>query len=162
MFELFILVGCVSALGAGIMAFVNNHRAAVVQYHIEGEPQRLALTASAEEKHAAIPLEIRQELDQSPEWWDGQFHQALEKAGAEKILDGDWTPEVIEQHSADGRVVMHYTQEHPYELDGCICSHCEGIHNRDLEEARESRRQRWLRAQDPFTTLAKFHREGRG
>lgn len=67
----------------------------------------------------AIPPALRAELDQTPEWWVGRYHELLEMIDAPVVLGETW-----EMHSANGDVVVAY-DERGY--PDCTCHRCRRI-----------------------------------
>lgn len=71
-----------------------------------------------------IPKEIQEEIDMTPGWWDSMYHKMLEKTGADSIAV-PYEPEYIEEHSANGNVVLlSVTPEPPPVLLDCTCARC--------------------------------------
>lgn len=82
-----------------------------------GPAQPLALTAGP----SRISPEVQAELDQTPEWWDRQFHKALEASGADvTTVDDEYE---YEERSWDGRVAVIHRHKEEY-IDGCLCLQC--------------------------------------
>lgn len=72
---------------------------------------------------AALSPEIRDELDQTPAWWDRQFHALLEASGAQcEVLE---RAEITEK-SFDGRVNVTYATECKV-FSECTCIDCHRI-----------------------------------
>lgn len=79
-----------------------------------------------EAPRSRISPEVQAELDQTTEWWDSEFHRALELSGAEVV---EVIPEEYEEHTEAtyrgdrilSKVVIR--AEH-HVLAGCSCSRC--------------------------------------
>lgn len=67
---------------------------------------------------------VRAELEQTPRWWDDQFHRLLVACGAEYREFGE--VEYIEQRSLAGPDYVQ-TIPAPRAYLGCTCQHCKGV-----------------------------------
>lgn len=79
-----------------------------------------------EAPRAHISSEVQAELDQTTEWWDSEFHRALELSGAEVL---EIAPEEYEVHteatySGDRILSKVLIQAEHHVLAGCSCSRC--------------------------------------
>ncbi len=77
-----------------------------------------------------IPADIKEELDQTPRWWDKQFHKLLESSGAEEVHVGE--PEIIEVYSGTGDRYIYEERPVSY-LRGCICKECHFVELLDFD-----------------------------
>lgn len=69
----------------------------------------------------AIPREIQEEIDQTPGWWDKQYHKLIARL-EQKIEHGE-VEYVVDQTLAS--VGAYYTRiEPPYEYPSCPCGNC--------------------------------------
>lgn len=82
------------------------------------EPARIIPGAKAP---LAITADVRKELDSTPEWWDEQFHKALEASGEEAVdvIEGDI---IIER--VGGSELSYHSPDIPL-YDGCLCRQCQ-------------------------------------
>lgn len=70
---------------------------------------------------ATISPELRAELDQTPEWWDRQFHTALRSSGAIELEYGE--VEYVEHNTfITGAVLEPITR--PRAILACPCADC--------------------------------------
>lgn len=90
------------------------------------EPESLVSGESvpAVEPPKPIPSHIREELDQTPAWWDKQFHNLLDSTGDARV-DNDDVEEIAEMTAA-GVVCIYYVGPQ-YALVSCTCSGCRSI-----------------------------------
>ncbi len=70
-----------------------------------------------------IPLEVQQEINQDPEWWDREFHKELAKVQPKLEIDTG-EDEYIEERSFTSGVIMMHRIPKPYEYLGCTCRDC--------------------------------------
>lgn len=70
----------------------------------------------------AIPADIRAEIDQTPQWWDRQFHRLTGESGAIELEYGEI--EYVEERSLTGPAIWR-TLPRPTAYLSCICSECE-------------------------------------
>ncbi|UVG35263.1 membrane protein [Microbacterium phage Cece] len=68
-----------------------------------------------EARRAEIPKDIQDEIDQSPAWWDKEFHNRLEASGAKVVAR-----HVEEYTDQEG---MYHAREYKA-LEGCECQNC--------------------------------------
>jgi hypothetical protein len=71
-----------------------------------------------------IPAAIQAEIDQTPEWWNSLFHNALVASGAEFQTDPEFEPEYIDVRSADGTIMLEEFYPGPKWLEDCSCYAC--------------------------------------
>ena len=74
-----------------------------------------------------VSPEVQAELDQTTEWWDSEFHRALELSGAEVVEIIPEEYESVSMSSYGGAYVLHervVIQEEHHVLAGCSCSRC--------------------------------------
>lgn len=134
MIEILILstVG-VSALGALVSGAYSWFNRGIQERKFHANPDREApmpgRTIAAgvtqpmlEARRAEIPKDIQDEIDQTPDWWDKEFHNRLEASGAKVVAR-----HVEEYTDRDG---LHRTREYKA-LEGCECSQCVGIMSGD-------------------------------
>jgi hypothetical protein len=98
-----------------VMARLEDKRAAAAE--VEPTPDRRKDVTPIS---THISPEVRAELDETPEWWDKRFHEAL-RAVETPILHGE--PEYFEERTLDGRVAWHQTFQ-AVELPSCTCEDC--------------------------------------
>lgn len=79
-----------------------------------GPAQPLALTAGP----SKIPASVQAEIDETPEWWDKKFHEAMVASGAQVVEIED---DEITVHSCDGSAAVVYRQTF---VEGCSCRRC--------------------------------------
>lgn len=74
----------------------------------------------------SIPRAIKEEIEQTPKWWDGEFHKLLLKSGepTSTLVDETWEPDVITEKSANGSVCIQYVQSRPTYFESCMCGSC--------------------------------------
>lgn len=69
----------------------------------------------------AIPREIREEIDQTPEWWDREFQRLSHRTANRTVHEVEYVTEVT---MMNGARIMHPTRELA-SYDGCDCAECE-------------------------------------
>lgn len=130
--ELILLIVFTAAASTGITAVLRSgvtSRKFNVRPELEApEPAaRMSLGVSAPlaieaPDRSHIPKEIRDELDQTPGWWDKQFHKALESSGDEVVYRE--LGEYIEERTANGEAAVMHQMPDKVVLSNCTCREC--------------------------------------
>jgi hypothetical protein len=102
----------ISGLAAGIYMALHFWNTAPL------EPVEAPVTTT----QVPIPREIRQEIDQDPEWWDREFHKELSRVSPKVEIDTG-EDEYIEEVTFMGGSTLFVIPK-PYEYLGCTCRDC--------------------------------------
>lgn len=126
MFELIVAGVAVSAIASACVTSVVSWWNARKRYHLSPIPFHHPLEqkyqTAIEAPKAPIPKEIRDEMEQTTDWWDRQYHAALEKSGAKVIAR--IVGESYDEYTFGGKHVFHHTEPDRKALAGCECREC--------------------------------------
>lgn len=119
MVEWFLLTSSIPGVVAGVMILSR-----VINARIRPKPWVTSAALLSSGEYILTPPKIspaiRAELDQTPEWWDKQFHDALLKVES-PVLYGE--PEYIEERSITGVRAVHMVYQ-ASALQSCTCGSC--------------------------------------
>lgn len=115
---LFPLIGG-SVVLMSVYALITGHITAV---SVQRDVNQAIITPAP----AQVPKAIQEEIEQTPNWWAGEFHKLLKRSGEPEstLVDESWEPDVITEKSANGSVCVQYVQSRPAYFESCMCGSC--------------------------------------